>query len=151
MPIPSAASRRLGAGLLVIAAAVTGCRHQPPPSGAQFEPDGRGVQVSALQPRCGCLTLRNASDGDILLRSALHERTLGETVLRQGGTLSVQFDWAGADVRDRYRLEGFDASGARLPLRGRIVIVDAGGANQPCGEAACEYGPLAMDAALRPR
>lgn len=138
----------LGAVSLVaiLATSLSGCRYQTIWSGAEQEPNGKTIRLVADEPLCGCLKLRNFSDRDILLRSLLQGEELGQQVLPKQSTADIRFDWAGPEGSDIYHLEGWDATGKRVPLSQVAVIDDNGWPWRVCNQAACQYGTLLMNA-----
>jgi hypothetical protein len=100
--------------------------------GARVLSDGSAVEVAALMPNCGCMTLRtHATDqvpttafgnrnvpvtrannkaynfDTIVLRSYLRGNAVGQTEMKFGASVVERFDWAGVGEDDRYEVRAF--------------------------------------------
>ena len=73
------------------------------------------IEASAPLDECGCMMLRNFSNGTVTLRSTLHGAETGQIDLRAGSTVPVPFDWAGPLDTDVYVLEAVDVRPANEP------------------------------------
>lgn len=138
-------SRSIGFVVFVTLLAA-GCRYETIWSGAVHDSSGQYIRLAADEPLCGCLRLRNLSSQDILLRSLLKGEELGQQRFAAGAVADIRFDWAGPLGSDVYRLEGWNAQGARVPLGGAVEIEDNGWPWRVCGQASCSYGTLMMNA-----
>jgi hypothetical protein len=114
-----------------------------------------GIQVAALMPSCGCLTLTNLSENTVTLDATFHGERLGTIELGPdpskvpsadptGYQRTVKVDWGGASRGDIYILELYaEDNTTRIPqIRG---IIDVGFVAGSCRNVACEVGALAMN------
>jgi hypothetical protein len=156
-------SRSRGAarlGLVLVLAATLGCGPRDTLlHGVEPSPDGSGLQLSAMMPRCGCITLQSVGTDNqaIELVSKIHDTEIGSLLLPAGEGVRVGFDWAGAENNVVYTIEGY-----HLKPNGRGGFIRAPQPLTPlsaylersnhtdvvCRASDCAFGTLRMDREL---
>lgn len=133
-----------GATPLALVLAI-GCRTQTLWAGVEVQGDGR-IRLVAEEPRCGCLTVANATDASVKLQSMRGLQILGQTTLPPKRRASFRFDSAGSYTNAVYVIEVTTPEGQRLDAA-RTLRIDERPAWVFCEEATCEYAPLMMNLA----
>lgn len=139
-------------GVVMTLAMTLGCGpHENLVHGVSFRADGAGVDLSALEPNCGCVTLRNKSASTVELVSRYHDKEVGALVLAPGPSSQIGFDWGGSAIADQYTVEVWGRQGETRTKR----LVPFGdyieGGNMvaaKCQEMECPFGSLSMDQAV---
>lgn len=142
---------RIAVGLC-LTLAMLGCHVETITHGRQFTPDGR-LRVSSLQPKCGCVSLKNTSGKRVSLESSFYGLALGSIVMERNEIIRILFDWAGPHNEDVYDIAAFDVNDAgqpqrdqQPPLRIQDALVEyAPMVDTPCNDKTCVFGPLAMN------
>ena len=127
--------------------------------GVRQQADGSGLELSAMMPRCGCITLENLGTGSqtIELVSRLHDADVGSLVLPAGERVRIGYDWAGPSNDDVYQVEGYlmtpngrgGFTRAELPLAPLSTYVErSGNSDVVCRASDCAFGTLRMDRAM---
>jgi hypothetical protein len=127
------------------AALAAGCRTETIWAGVEVQDDGR-IRLVAEAPRCGCLTVTNATDLPVKLQSLRGLQTLGQATLQPRHRATYRFDSAGTYEGAAYLIEVTTPEGERLDAHAALHV-DERPAWVFCEEAPCEYGALMMDLA----
>jgi hypothetical protein len=136
-------------GLLVIVAstsAMVSCgRSSEIWSGVEFQKDGT-LKLAAEEPFCGCLSVLNTGDTEVMLRATLNGVRVGQAALGPHNRGQYRFDWAGPEAGDAYVIEVTGSDGNHLDAR-KTLQVDDRPRFVECEATACEDGELSMNAA----
>jgi hypothetical protein len=109
--------------------------------------NGEGdIELAALMPQCGCVSVTNTSGGPVILRATLHGVKIGEAVISEGETHDYRFDWAGPENSDLYVVAAYDQAGEKLKAN-KVIRLNSFASVVNCRSAACEYGGLQMSKA----
>jgi hypothetical protein len=123
---------------------------------AVFSSSGAYMEAASLMPGCGCVTLKNATDGanrrDIFLVSEMFGTRRGVLRINAGQQARVRFDWAGPDDSDRYEIFSHEVDHDGNPGNRMDHAWDGFAKVGPivettCGDSLCQFGSLAMDRA----
>lgn len=130
---------------------------------ARYTPDGAAIEMAALMPNCGCVSITSVArppaeptldegTGVIEIVASFHGAELGVTRLAAGQSERVKYDWAGADDPDRYLLSAYAVTGegrrgARLTPISRYVELGLQTESR-CRESTCAFNLLHMDRAV---
>ena len=126
-----------------------GCRQERLWSGIQVQLDGR-IKLASEQPRCGCLTVGNTTDGVLRLESVQGGQLLGDATLKPKEISSFRFDWAGTSANASYMISVSTPEGRSLDAR-KTLSIETHPAWTFCDETLCEYGSLMMNLGDRGR
>jgi len=126
-----------------------GCRTERLWSGIDVQLDGR-IKLASEQPRCGCLSVVNTTNGVLKLQSVQGGQLLGEAMLRPKEPGSFRFDWAGTAANASYLVTASTLEGRSLDAR-KALLVETHPVWTFCDEAMCEYGGLMMNLGDRGR
>jgi hypothetical protein len=121
------------------------CTRQDIWHGVQFDDKGN-IELVALMPQCGCVSMTNTSSGLITLRASLHGVKIGEAQILQGETKEYRFDWAGPENVDRYVIAVYDQAGEKIAAK-KVIRLNQFATIVNCHNATCEYGDLQMNKA----
>jgi len=126
-----------------------GCRQERLWSGIQVQLDGR-IKLASEQPRCGCLTVGNTTDGVLRLESVQGGQLLGDATLKPKEISSFRFDWAGTSANASYMISVSTPEGRSLDAR-KTLSIETHPVWTFCDETLCEYGSLMMNLGDRGR
>lgn len=127
---------------------------------ARFTPDGAEIELAALMPGCGCVTLAStgaAGGADIEVVARLEGTEVGSMVLSPQKPERVRYDWAGASNEDRYRIAAYRrvqaSDGTMQRSQDPLVpignyVAKGGVVESNCRDSMCTFGLLHMDQAL---
>jgi hypothetical protein len=123
---------------------------------AAFVSNGAYMEAASLMPGCGCVTLKNATDGpnrrDIYLVAEMFGTRRGALRLNAGQQARIRFDWAGADDADRYEIFSHEIGSEGNPGERMSHAWDGFSkvgsiVETTCEDSLCQFGSLSMDRA----
>lgn len=127
---------------------------------ARYTPEGGEIELSALMPGCGCITLASTpavGNEEIELVARLEGTEVGSMVLSPQKPQRVRYDWAGASNEDRYRIAAYrrvtGSDGTKQRSEAPLVpigdyVFKGGVVESNCRDSLCTFGLLHMDQAL---
>jgi hypothetical protein len=146
------ATRRWLAASLCLTLTMMGCSNVEHIShGRQFTKEGK-VEVGALMPSCGCISLQNTTPNKVAIESYFFGIRRGSLMLAPGEVTRALFDWAGSENSDVYELVAYNAGPdgtGREQARAQDVLREfAPASSTPCADRECPFGQLAMNRML---